>query len=145
MHSLHWVLLSLFSPLLLFHCSQGECFLPSHFALAAVQLGRVRHSNSSNFHSRQAKIHPCHQKDWSAMFRSFICSTLRSLVMEPKHFHFVAVPKVFFSRDHRPLDFDYQAKYSKNEIFQNDAISPFEIVFVTFRVFFSPGFCRDSC
>ena len=30
------------------------------------------------------------------MFRSFICSTLRSLVMEPKHFHFVAVPKVLF-------------------------------------------------
>ena len=80
------------------------------------------------------------------MFRSFICSTLRSLVMEPKHFHFVAVPKVFFSRDHRPLDFDYQAKYSKHEIFQNDVIYPFKTCFVTFGVYFlSPGFCRDSC
>ena len=96
MHSWHKVLLSLFSPLFLFHCSQVECFLPSHFALAAVQLGRVRHSNSSNLHSSQAKIHPCHQKDWSAMFRSSICWTMRNLVMEPQYFHFVAVPKVLF-------------------------------------------------
>ena len=144
MHSWHWVLLSLFSPLFLFHCSQVEVFLPSHFALAAVQLGRVRHSNSSNLHSRQAKIHPCHQKDWSAMFRSSICWTMRNLVMEPQYFHFVAVPKVlfFFSADLRPFIRQNIPKMKYSKMMPSLHL---KLVLLLSGFFSSPGFCRDSC
>ena len=142
MHSWHWALLSLFSPLFLFHCSQVECFLPSHFALAAVQLGRVRHSNSSNLHSSQAKIHPCHQKNWSAMFRSFICWTLRSLVMEPHHFHFVAVPKVlfFFFGWSSPLRFWLSGKTFQKWNIPGWCQPSIWNLFCYFRSFFLPRF-----
>ena len=119
-------------------------FLPSHFALAAVQLGRVRHSNSSNLHSRQAKIHPCHQKDWSAMFRSSICWTMRNLVMEPQYFHFVAVPKVlfFFSADLRPFIRQNIPKMKYSKMMPSLHL---KLVLLLSGFFSSPGFCRDSC
>ena len=52
-------------------------------------------------------------------------------------FSFCGCPQgfVLFSADLGPLDFDYLAKYSKNEIFQDDTNPKFETCFVIFGVF----------
>ena len=141
MHGWHWVLLSLFSPLFLFHCSQVECFFAKSFCPSSGAAG-----TGAPFKFIQFTFPP--SQDPSLPSEGLECNVYFLDPEEPcnggSHNHFVAVPKVlfFFSADLRPFIRQNIPKMKYSKMMPSLHL---KLVLLLSGFFSSPGFCRDSC